>query len=700
MAATDIPAANLLAGETSPYLLQHADNPVHWQPWGDAAFERARAEGKPVMLSVGYAACHWCHVMAHECFENPEIAAVINALTVPVKVDREERPDLDVIYQSALAALGQQGGWPLTMFLTAERVPFWGGTYFPPEPRWGRPGFPDVLRAVARTYQEAPERVAENGRTLGRALASLADGAPAAGNGLDPRIVGDIADRVLPMIDRRWGGLAGAPKFPQPGLLRLLWRAHLATDIDPALASASGDAVLRSLRGMLLGGIWDHLGGGLARYSTDARWLVPHFEKMLYDNALLVSLLAFVHRAAPDPLFADRVQGVIDWLDREMVVGEGGFAAALDADSEGEEGRYYVWTEAEIDAVLGPAAPRFKAAYGVDADGNWPEEGREGRTILNRSHALDLPPDAAAAAEAALAEDRATLLSARAGRVPPGRDDKLLADWNGLMIMALAEAGCAFDRPDWIRRAARAFAFVTATLATGPGRLAHSWRAGRHGPPGLLDDYAAMARAALALFEATGETTYLDHARDWVATLEAQFAHPEGGYAMTPADGEALIVRVRTAFDAATPSGNALALGALARLWHITGETAYAERARALIRAFAGALDHNATGLSSWIDAALTLDCATQVVVVAPRPDDPDAAVLLRTARATPAADILVVPVVAADTAGGALPPGHPAAGKGPVDGRAAAYVCRDFACLPPITAPAALASLLAGGAA
>jgi uncharacterized protein YyaL (SSP411 family) len=405
---------------------------------------------------------------------------------------------------------------------------------------------------------------------------------------------------------------------------------------------------------------------------------VPHFEKMLYDNAQLLSLLALVARGAPDPLFAIRAAEIVQWLDREMTLEGGAFAASLDADSEGEEGRFYVWTEAEIDAVLDSEAAFLKHAYDVTPAGNW-----EGRVILNRRHAPELlaEPD-----EARLAALRHRLLAHRAQRVPPGRDDKILADWNGLMIAALAEAGAAFERSDWIDRARRAFGFVTATMTPEPGRLLHGWRAGRAGPAGLLDDYAAMAKAALALFEATGEGGFLTDARGWVATLDRAFADPAGGYRMNASDGEALLVPIRTAVDNATPSGNGMALGVLARLWHLTGEAAYQERARGTVRAFGAALQQNAFGLSTWIDAALTLDLATQVVVVGPD-DDPAAAELLRTARGAPSPDLMVVPALGRD----ALPAGHPAAGKGPVAGRAAAYVCRDFACLPPVTDASAL---------
>src|SRR3974390_2153508 len=363
---------NRLGEETSPYLLQHKDNPVHWQAWSDETLAAAKVAGKPILLSIGYAACHWCHVMAHESFENPQIAERMNELFVNIKVDREERPDLDTIYQLALALMGEQGGWPLTMFLTPDGEPFWGGTYFPPEQRWGRPGFPQVLEAMSDAYMQDRDKVAKNVVALREALQKLRR--PARGSSITRAQLDPIAERLLREVDQLHGGIGTAPKFPQAGIFELFWRAWKRTGQTPYR-----DAVVKALDAMCQGGIYDHLGGGFARYSTDARWLVPHFEKMLYDNAELVDLLTLVWQETKNPLYRQRVNETLAWVEREMRTERGGFASSLDADSEHEEGKFYVWSEAEIDAVLGDRATLFKRFYDVTPEGNW-----EGHTILNR----------------------------------------------------------------------------------------------------------------------------------------------------------------------------------------------------------------------------------------------------------------------------------------------------------------------------
>jgi uncharacterized protein YyaL (SSP411 family) len=657
---------NRLGEETSPYLLQHKDNPVHWQAWGEAALAAAKAENKPILLSIGYAACHWCHVMAHESFENPAIAGLMNDLYINIKVDREERPDLDAIYQHALALLGEQGGWPLTMFLSPDGEPFWGGTYFPPEPRWGRPGFAQVLQGVAQTYRGEPDKVGKNVSILREALAKL--GQPQPGEGIDSALYDRIAERLLREVDPLNGGIGTAPKFPQCGIFELLWRGWRRTRQVPYR-----DAVLRTLTTICQGGIYDHLGGGFARYSVDARWLAPHFEKMLYDNAELVDLLTVVWQEVGDPLYAQRVAETIGWLDREMATESGGFASSLDADSEHEEGKFYVWSAEEVGATLGPDAAIFSEIYEVTAEGNW-----EGHTILNR---LNHPALLADETEALLARCRGQLFARRAPRVRPGLDDKVLADWNGLMIAALAQAGLVFERPEWVAMAARAFAFIEREMAAPEGRLYHSWRDGKARHPASVDDYANLCSAALVLHEATQDRRYLTAVEGWVAVLDRHYWDVEGGgYFFAADDTPGLIARAKTATDAAVPAGNGTLVGVLIRLAILTGDAAYRDRADAIIRAFAGEVARNFFPLATLINNAELARKPVQIVLGGAA-DDPDLAALRR-AVYTVSLPRRIVQVVAP---GEVLPAAHPAHGKTLVGGKATAYVCEGPVCSLPI---------------
>ena len=674
-------AENRLGEETSPYLLQHKDNPVHWQAWNAETLAAAKAEDKPILLSIGYAACHWCHVMAHESFENPAIAAQMNDNFVNIKVDREERPDLDAIYQNALALTGEQGGWPLTMFLTPDGEPFWGGTYFPPEPRWGRAGFPQILAAIAGAYRDQRDTVLKNVVALREGLVRATR--PQAGDGtateLSRELFDRIAERLLREVDPLNGGIGTAPKFPQCGIFELLWRAWKRSRLEPYR-----EAVLRTLTTISQGGIYDHLGGGYARYATDSHWLVPHFEKMLYDNAELVSLLALVWQETGDPLYGERIAETIGWLEREMVDPQGAFYSSLDADSEHEEGKFYVWSEAEIDAVLGDRTGLFKRFYDVDEGGNW-----EGRTILNR---LAHPALADAATEAELAHCRQLLLAARAPRVRPGLDDKVLADWNGLMIAALAEAGRAFARADWVSLGERAFAFIAREMSGPDGRLRHSWREGQARHPASVDDYANLCRAALALYEATADAAYLAQARRWVAVLDRHhWDGAAGGYFFAADDTADLIARVKSAADAAVPSGNGTMVGVLTRLALLTGEDAYRRRAEAIVAVFAGEVGRNFFPLATLINNAELAQRPVQIVLVGQR-DDPGLAALRRAVYGLSLPNRVVIEIAP----GEALPADHPAHGKGLVGGRAAAYVCDGPVCSLPLTEPQALVDTLA----
>jgi uncharacterized protein YyaL (SSP411 family) len=671
----DLPSHNLLRHEVSPYLLQHAGNPVHWRPWGADALAAAKAEGKPILLSVGYAACHWCHVMAHESFEDEATAAVINQLYVPIKVDREERPDIDQIYMAALHSLGEQGGWPLTMFLTPDGAPVWGGTYFPKTARYGRPAFTDILEEVARLFREEPDKIAQNRDWVMHRIAERS--APSEQVPVDERLLAVAADRLLSLMDTRAGGTRGAPKFPQAGLLEFLARAGERSG-DRRYA----DIVLLTLRAIACGGIYDHIGGGFARYSTDERWLVPHFEKMLYDNGQLLALYADAHRLTNEPLFARRIEDTVAWLVREMRQLEGTFAASLDADSEGHEGRFYVWTPEDVSAALGLDGAAFAGAYDVTAAGNW-----EGVSIPNRLAAL---ANGTVEEETRFAAARARLLAAREQRPRPALDDKILADWNGLLIAGLAEAATALSRPEWIALADDAYRFVMDAMRR-DGRLAHAARDGRFVYPGLATDYAAMIKAALALHAATFTPQYLADAEALAGTLRRHYWNEtEPGYFLTADDAEALVVRPRSTTDEATPSATALMAANLVGLWRLTGNDAYRAEADAILTASGGAIAANlfaTAGLLNALDLRLR---ATDVVVIAPAGTEP--AELLAVVRATPSGAL--VPALHAD--GNTMPANHPAFGKTAVDGRPTAYVCRSESCSLPVTEPAALAALLA----
>ncbi|MEK9661639.1 MAG: thioredoxin domain-containing protein [Alphaproteobacteria bacterium] len=683
------PAANLLDRETSPYLLQHADNPVHWRAWGPDALAEAAAADKPILLSVGYAACHWCHVMAHESFEDPAIAAVMNELFVNIKVDREERPDLDTVYQSALALFGEQGGWPLTMFCTPDGKPFWGGTYFPPVARYGRPGFADLLRHVRRIYDEERTKVDNNSAAVLDALGRLAQPTPGT---LPPGLIHEAAAVFAQQTDPVHGGIGSAPKFPHVPVFRLMLRTALETG-NEAVASA----VRLTLDRMAQGGIYDHLGGGFARYSTDAAWLVPHFEKMLYDNAQLVELYTEAWQMTRDPLYAERVAETCNWLLTDMQSSAtndcytyandcNAFFSALDADSEGSEGKYYVWTEDEIDTLLGDAAPAFKAAYDVTRDGNW-----EGHTILNRGrHTAIRSTDA----EAALAASRAILLEARRRRIPPALDDKILADWNGLTIAALTRASLAFDRPDWCNAALAAFEFVRTRMQQddhGEVRLHHSWRSGAARHRATLDDYAQMARAALILHEATGGKTLIAQAQRWTETLDRyHWDAAYGGYYLTAYDADDIISRPKNAHDNAAPSGNGTMVEVLARLHHLTGKSRYRDRADALISAFAGEIEKNAFPYATLMIGAPILERAVQIIIVGTR-GEPDTGTLLAAAAKSPSLDRIISIV----EPGTRLPSGHPASNKQQQNGAATAYVCIGQTCSLPTTDPQSLADML-----
>ena len=665
-----VDARNRLGDETSPYLLQHKDNPVHWWPWSDAAFAAARVSNKPVLLSVGYSACHWCHVMAHESFEDDDIAAVMNRDFINIKVDREERPDIDAIYQKTLAIMGEHGGWPLTMFLKPDGQPFWGGTYFPPTPAYGRPSFLQVLTHLNEAWRERRADVDAQSKNLLDLVGE--QNRERLRDGLSLKMLESAAERLLDYIDLSDGGMNGAPKFPMPFVFEFLWRAYKRTN-EPRYRNA----VLVSLTRMCQGGIYDHVGGGFARYSTNATWLVPHFEKMLYDNAQLVDLLTLVWQETKSPLYAARIEETIDWLIREMIGENDAFTASLDADSDGEEGKFYVWSETEIDSALGSDAAFFKAAYDVRTSGNW-----DGHIILNRTAAGDrlLPPDD----EARLTKCRAILLEKRAARIRPGRDDKILADWNGLMIAALARAGFAFGKADWIELAKTVFQRIVETMAwtdeQGRARLGHSLCGGRLQRAAMLDDYANMSNAALALYSVVGDVHYLAQAEAWVATAGALYWDNDAyGYFFTAADAHDLILRTKTANDSAVPSGNGSMVFALSRLFYLTGKAAYREHAGGTVAALEvdamKSFPHGATLLNAYE----LLENAVQVIIVGAR----SAAGALLAVIADTSVPGLVLDIVDSPST---LPAAHPARDKAQIQNMPTAYVCRGPVCSEPQT--------------
>ena len=668
---------NLLDQETSPYLLLHKDNPVHWRPWGPDALAEAEASGKPILLSVGYTACHWCHVMNHESFADAQTAALMNELYIPIKVDREERPDIDQIYQTAANFMGHSGGWPLTMFLTPGGEPFFAGTYFPVEARQGSPAFKTVLADVAKLYREQPDTAADTAARVQTSFVNLW-GRDLRG-AFDPTMLDSSAIRIGQRFDVFFGGLSGAPKFPSLALVELLWRAYLRSGIVPF-----DQLVQTTLVNQCMGGIYDHIGGGFARYATDERWMVPHFEKMLYDNALFLSTLTLVWQHNRHPLYRERIEETVDWVLREMRV-EQGFASSLDADSDGEEGKYYLWSEAEIDAALaGTFAKLFKGVYQIQRDGNI----RPGANAIMRSAAAPYPlsePD-----EALLKKQRGLLLAARQKRTAPVRDDKVIADCNGMMIASLATAGAVFRKTGWTGAAVRAFEFVEQTLGDGD-RLYHSWRDGKRKHTGFADDYAHMARAALALWETVKDPRYLERARAWVHVLNEHFWDTQnGGYFFTPDDGDPLIVRARSVFDQSYPCANGVMVGVLAQLYFATADTSYRDRANALVDGFTGEIGRVYISMGSFLNGLEMLMTGLQIVVVGPL-TNPKTHELLSAVmgRSLPNKTLLLV------DPSQSLPEGHPAFGKTMQNGQPTAYICQRQTCSIPITNPVTLSQSL-----
>ncbi|HEY2600739.1 MAG TPA: thioredoxin domain-containing protein [Thermoleophilaceae bacterium] len=649
--------ANRLAHETSPYLLQHKDNPVDWYAWGPEALDRAKSEERPILVSIGYSACHWCHVMEHESFEDEQTAAEMNERFVCIKVDREERPDVDAIYMEACQAMTGHGGWPLNVFLTPEQVPFYAGTYFPPEPRHGLPSWRQVLAAIDEAWRERRDEI-EDG--AGRIVQRLSGGAllEPSQEELDPAGLDQAVERLRQTFDARNGGFGGAPKFPP------------ASAIEFLLHRGEREMTAQTLHAMAAGGMYDQIGGGFARYSVDAHWIVPHFEKMLYDNALLARAYLHGWQVTGEPRFEQVCRETLDWALREMRAPEGGFYSALDADSEGVEGKFYVWTLDEVRAVLGADADAAIAWFGMSEQGNF-----EGRNIPVRSGS-EPPPN--------LREIRKRLYDVRAERVWPGLDDKRLTSWNALMISAMAEAGAVLGEPRYLDAARAAGGFVLRAMRDENGRLLRTYKDGRAHLNAYLEDHAFLVEALLTLYESSFDPRWFAAARELADELIARFADDErGGFFETSSDHEQLVARRKDLEDNPIPGGNSSAAYGLLRLSALSGEYSYADRAEGVLRLLSDLAPRHPQAFAHLLQALDFRLAQTKEVALA----GTDTAELEHVVRAKFRPHIVLA---------GGDPDGVPLMeGRTPVNGHAAAYVCQQFACQRPVTEPAELEALL-----
>jgi uncharacterized protein YyaL (SSP411 family) len=669
--------ANRLARETSPYLLQHAHNPVDWYPWGEEALDRARAEDKPILLSIGYSACHWCHVMERESFEDEATAKKMNELFVCIKVDREERPDVDMIYMNAVQIMTGSGGWPLNIFLTPALKPFYGGTYFPPVERHGMPSFVAVLERVARAYREQRTKVESSGDQILGYVNQLSKVAPSREMITEDLLLAALHD-FKGRFDDRFGGWGAPPKFPNAAGIGLLLRIHRRRADPEALRMAE-----LTLEKMALGGMYDQLGGGFHRYATDARWLVPHFEKMLYDNALLVPAYLEGYQATRRPLFTRVARECLEYILREMTASEGGFHSAEDADSEGVEGKYYVWTPEEVHEIAGEEAARaFCAYYDVQPGGNW-----EGRSILHVrrptqdvAREIGLPPEKV---EALVVEARAKLLAARAQRIRPGLDDKILTSWNGLTISAFARGYQVLLEPRYLEAAQRAARFVLGTLRPREGILLRTFRQGKAQLEGCLDDYIFVATACLDLYESDFNPLWVREARELVDRAVKQFWDPEdGAFFFTSESQKDLVVRSKAGYDGAIPSGNSVAALTLFRLATLTGEEEHADKALRILRAYRANVEQMPAAFSALLWAFdFYLDAPKEVALIG-RASSPETQEFLRRLRQA------FVPNKVVAFREPQSPEGNQEVplleGKTAQGGKTTAYLCEHFRCKAP----------------
>lgn len=678
--------ANRLIHETSPYLLQHAHNPVDWYPWGDEAFQKAVAENKPILLSIGYSACHWCHVMERESFEDEKIAALMNELFVNIKVDREERPDLDEIYMSAVQMLTGRGGWPMTLFLTPDRKPFYGGTYFPPEDRGGMPGFPRILTGVAQAYRDKPQDVAKSVEQILENLQRMAQ-SPGGARPFAPEIISNSVAAIARAYDAEHGGLGQAPKFPNPGAYELFLRDFHRTKSQRSLEMAT-----HTLTKMARGGIYDHLGGGFHRYSTDAKWLVPHFEKMLYDNAQLVRCYAQAYQVTGEALFKQVVEESVGYLLREMFHSEGGFYSTQDADSEGVEGKFFVWTPAEINELVGADDGEiFNRMYDVTDEGNF-EDKNILHPILTVVQASKFFRKTQGEIEQLVARVKQRLFIEREKRIKPFRDEKIITAWNGLMMSGLAEAIKIAPKQEYIDSANRTVQFFFSRMFR-DGFLLHSYKDGHAKVLGFLDDYASFAVGLLDLHEATFERHLLGRAVQLADVILAEFWDEAGaGCFYTGKSHEQLISRTKPVFDASVPSGNALTAHLLLRLHYLTGKENYLERAEQVLHAYYEAMENQPFGFAHLLCALdFHLQKPLEIALIGAK-QSADTRALLEEVHTH------YLPNSTLQFAA----PGEPLekispllTGKTQLNGKATAYVCRNFTCSAPVTSATELRKLL-----
>ncbi len=694
------PDANRLAAETSPYLLQHAHNPVDWWPWGPEALARAKELDRPIFLSVGYAACHWCHVMAHESFEDAATAEQLNGDFISIKVDREERPDVDAIYMDAVQQMTGQGGWPMTVFLTPDGRPFYGGTYFPNRRGRGLPAFQDLLSGVTESWRTRRNELEESADRLAEAV-SRGQAAPAwrpvvagadevdAESAALRSVLDSATAAAVTGFDRVNGGWGRAPKFPQAATIEFLLREHLRTGASDPLEVAR-----RSLDAMAAGGIHDQLGGGFARYATDTAWLVPHFEKMLYDNAQLARVYTHAWLLTRDARYADVARDTLDFMASELRTPEGAFASSLDADTAGHEGATYVWRQAEVDEALGPDSRLFSAAYGVTPEGNW-----EGTTILSRvagdeelAARFSLGP---AAVAAALAHARTILHERRQARPQPNRDDKVIAAWNGLALAAFADAAWALEEPRYRSIAEALAAALPVLLVDDAGRLNRTWNRGTIRGAGTLEDHTHLADGYLALYQATFDERWFERARELMSLVEAHFVDPDGaGFLDTPDDGERLIARPRGLQDNAVPSGNAMAATVFLSLAAFSGEQRYVELARSAVLPLAGVAQRYPTAFAQVLQGIGAIARGIDEIAIVGDPSATDTVALINAVRAS--LRPWSVLAVSDDPDRSRVQLLH---GRTLISGRAAAFVCRGFVCRLPVTTATDLERELAAGA-